>query len=80
MYCTYQSISPSGRPAGSVSDRITESFQTLTESAENINGISNELAKPVASLERADGRRDPAEREELDHPQTDRRQGGASPR
>ena len=44
---------PSGRPAGEVSERITAAFQTLTESAENINGISNELAKAVAPLDRA---------------------------
>ena len=44
---------PSGRPATSVSERIVAAFQTLTESAENINSASNELGKPIASLDRA---------------------------
>jgi hypothetical protein len=37
----------------SPSERIVAAFETLTKSAKNINDVSNELAKPIASLERA---------------------------
>ena len=35
------------------SERITEAFKTLRTSARKINEVSGELAKPIASIERA---------------------------
>jgi len=37
----------------SPSARITAAFATLADSAQNINAVSDELSRPVASLERA---------------------------
>lgn len=50
---TDPSAQPAATPSASASERIAAAFETLTVSAKNINEVSNELAKPVASLERA---------------------------
>ena len=63
------------------SERITAAFAKLTESAKSINDISGELAKPIASLERALQRLNPGVAcwtEVTGHLRTDRRSFGLS--